>query len=1297
VNWSATWSAIESAAGEVLKWLVFGRDSIAQSYIASFLFALSTVLFLAWFRPWSHLAKLDARERRERRSRDALEHLYLANVTGRIQDDEPPWQRHWYTELEGVEQQPIRFQPDFVFVYPRITSADSGEDNPIFGKRINLLELLRRRGDRRLVVLGAPGSGKSVLMRQLALLAVGAAKRARFGKRDLPLVVPVGAYQGITKDGKPQPFVQFLERWIRTRFNGYGDVIADHLADYLAHGQLLLLLDGLNEMEISEYTQRFEAVMDFAAQYPQTRIIFTCRTIHWDNFSSIPVVRILPLTQRKMLSFVETYLGPIKSKTLLDELRRPSRRAILRDCRVPYFLTMVVELFRDGYAFPSTRAELFSAFVDVMLKRRERKKGLGSMRHEIDTILSPFAARMNTDKLLGVLVPRIRLERELNTTQHHSSITTAAEAGLLDVTHDDQVGFGHHMLQEYFASLWLKQQIEHGADLREQLEDPSWAETLVIASGMLALPAQLIDRIIGGGDISGWRALLAARCIASADLGARSPSRERLHTLLRTQLANGTLPAQVRSLRALTELDDETAVESARPFLASDATVLQDAALTCLAEMQTPQARQAIVQFFSNQVSWVDVPPFIRRYNLAVSDRGPVIRAVALRSLVEVAYGATLAAAAGLSIFALRGAKVVADEQQFRSADRILPLLLFGFLFIIISIAVTNRVSKAVLTRELWTGALLPTTILGGLFTFVVLQPPRLNSPLYVPLFALYLLLFTQLVLVVLRWSTNLIGLVRCPPRRRTVLQAKFAFSRQSLAVIGAAALLWTGTAALIQSHQYVIQAIGFLTIAPFGELSVKLFVIGAALWVGVLLVLTTLAGMISASIQLTNLRVLWQLRRIERGASATTRTPAERVVRISKLLTRTALDERLHSAVRARAVRLLGQLVAPKVALPTLVRLSLDPTTVDRVRGAAARLIDSIGEHWLSGSRTGSDRLVDALLDVSIAGDDRRAATRDELAAWSANAPDELTRHNARAIVGLMLTRQSRLDDAYRHLSLALAEAPQALSLRLIHVGLGLRLREFDVALAELQEIIEAYGPSENHWTSRLAIRTSPLQVRIWSGLSTLLSKTRHLSWLRDGVQALHEFSLVNYQRWFEEHAMFLRSLAQADESLRLDPACAAYFRNRAGVLLCLSRLDEAEADLRKAGELEPGHPRLGLRLCQLHLMRNRPDDALSAIVDVIQRFPVLDNWYLELSLALLAGGHDAAALRAFRLALSFGLTIGEREELAIYLRTACSEPQQQATVTLVRRIFGISDVSRRGLPQSAAPKRSIGQTLER
>ena len=202
-------------------------------------------------------------------------------------DDVRAW--HGYVRFLGLPT--IQDHPDTplsdLFVAPLLSSQRvSAESSPgswpdgqdVFtALRINM----------RLVVLGDPGSGKSMIVNWLAWLLAGGADSVLPDWLEDALPIPLVARELKLEGVKTfdDLIAAFLERPVAAHLSGNRDA----LTQALEQGRALILLDGLDEVPMALRESLRHAVLDGWRRYPQVRFLATSRIVGYDECPLEPV------------------------------------------------------------------------------------------------------------------------------------------------------------------------------------------------------------------------------------------------------------------------------------------------------------------------------------------------------------------------------------------------------------------------------------------------------------------------------------------------------------------------------------------------------------------------------------------------------------------------------------------------------------------------------------------------------------------------------------------------------------------------------------------------------------------------------------------------------------------------------------------------------------------------------------------------------------------------------------------------------------------------------------------------
>ncbi|MFW6116647.1 MAG: SUMF1/EgtB/PvdO family nonheme iron enzyme [bacterium] len=260
--------------------------------------------------------------------------------------------------------------------------------------------------NRRLTLLGDPGSGKSAFVRRvaayLASVQLGEADPFPQWEEDLlPLLVilrelgPRLVALDLADLSEPEQNRQLLaamrQHWQEVLARNYdAEAWAPCLDDLLTSGNLLVIFDGVDEVapRCRKWVRR--AVLALLRSYPAIeRVIVTSRIRSYTEEAAIPgfVRRTLaPFDRDKIVDFVE---GWYEAQTALGRLTRSQARRRIGDlwdavlsgdlrelASNPMLLTCMAIIHQREVRLPKERVCLYSLAAQVLLNRWQKHKGI---------------------------------------------------------------------------------------------------------------------------------------------------------------------------------------------------------------------------------------------------------------------------------------------------------------------------------------------------------------------------------------------------------------------------------------------------------------------------------------------------------------------------------------------------------------------------------------------------------------------------------------------------------------------------------------------------------------------------------------------------------------------------------------------------------------------------------------------------------------------------------------------------------------------------------------------------------
>lgn len=249
--------------------------------------------------------------------------------------------------------------------------------------------------NRRLVLLGDPGSGKSTFLNHLSLCLAAHCLKPEAGWLDrlrgwpetdgdlIPIPVVLRDYARALPSPLPKAEPAHLWRFIAGRLKSQNLVfVAKPLKEALQNGKALVLLDGLDEIPTAaQRTFVRDAVAVFAGRYPKSRFVVTCRVLSYQNpkwqLADWPGAELAPFDEDKIDRFVEAWYGdlagigqmqsPEEAKRFAERLKIAVRRTDLRELAPnPLLLTVMALVHTHKGRLPEARALLYEECIDIL-------------------------------------------------------------------------------------------------------------------------------------------------------------------------------------------------------------------------------------------------------------------------------------------------------------------------------------------------------------------------------------------------------------------------------------------------------------------------------------------------------------------------------------------------------------------------------------------------------------------------------------------------------------------------------------------------------------------------------------------------------------------------------------------------------------------------------------------------------------------------------------------------------------------------------------------------------------------
>ena len=485
-------------------------------------------------------------------------------------------------------------------------------DNQWSGTKVLASQLWQQNDSKKLVLLGAPGSGKTTLMSYLAVvLARGRSEELGLSASTnwLPILIRI-------RDLAKHPEMSILQY---AKHFAEQDMCCDLLPgcffeSWLQDGRGVILLDGLDE--IAEEGKRQEIIRkieNFLGQFKQNRAIVTSRPAGYrrDSFRTdeYPHYLLQPFDDAKIEQFITNwYDSRILDRQEATRRRESLQKALAENDRIkllarnPLLLTIIALIHRYQARLPRERYKLYDKAVETLLTTWDDNREITAhtaLKHlsldDLRRLMEQLAYWIHTqggtgDNEGGTLIDReelltqlIQYIREQKKLERHEAKAEAERflthirdrTGLLNEQGQDCYAFVHKTFQEYLAAQEIRDRQEESFEVvldhvRSHLHDPHWREVLLllIAQQKRGNPAKCLTEILNYPDPYGqWlhrNLFFAGNCLAENILVTDETLVERiLDDLMQLQISDSLLVSKsilsqvFRTLCSLSETELE--------------------------------------------------------------------------------------------------------------------------------------------------------------------------------------------------------------------------------------------------------------------------------------------------------------------------------------------------------------------------------------------------------------------------------------------------------------------------------------------------------------------------------------------------------------------------------------------------------------------------------------------------------------------------------------------------------------------------------------------------------------------
>lgn len=369
---------------------------------------------------------------------------------------------------------------------------------------ISGLEVVKRYSN--LVVLGKPGSGKTMFLKHLVLQCL----QGQFQPDLVPIFIPVRDFVAY------DPSFCLLNYITKQIIKDGQSIKTEQIVHLLNDGKFFIVIDGLDEAKSTNYQVICRYLRQFIQWFPNNRYLISCRHgLQYCNFEQFTEVEIADFVPEQIAAFTIKWFDTQDSSSSFSFLEKLEKNSSIKEFATnPLLLTLLCILFEDSGDFPTKRSEIFEEGLDIMLKQWDEERVIeresdGLSLQQAKELLSSIAVRSFEKRqyfikkadlkfyIVNYLITLSDMEvSQINVRKILKSLEV--QHGLLVEQAKNVYSFSHLAFQEYLTAKkfvcehnWsnLKTKLDH---LLNYMTDERWREIFLLVVEMSPQPEQLL-------------------------------------------------------------------------------------------------------------------------------------------------------------------------------------------------------------------------------------------------------------------------------------------------------------------------------------------------------------------------------------------------------------------------------------------------------------------------------------------------------------------------------------------------------------------------------------------------------------------------------------------------------------------------------------------------------------------------------------------------------------------------------------------------------------------------------------
>ncbi|MEO0646361.1 MAG: hypothetical protein AAFZ17_09455 [Cyanobacteria bacterium J06650_10] len=329
-------------------------------------------------------------------------------------------------------------------------------------------------------------------------------ERADYQPRVIPVLLELKRFEADDVD---------IAKFITAEFETCGFLEAEaFMQNALEQGNLLIMLDGLDEVPSANLDNVLKTIRDFVDRYDGNRFITSCRIAasgyRGSAFARFSNVTMADFDDEQIEQFIGNWFSSEQDREretaqkCWEVLQKTENKASKELAHTPLLLTYLCLVYDLSQRFPNNRSSLYKKALRILLEewaaekrilRDEIYEGLSIEQEEI--LLSEIAydgmkddqlffdKRSLSKQIRDFLLGNLNAPKGLDSEKVLNAIEV--QQGILVERIENQYSFSHLTLQEYLTAQYLVDNNEWQTLVQQHLTEDRWREIFLLLPGLL--------------------------------------------------------------------------------------------------------------------------------------------------------------------------------------------------------------------------------------------------------------------------------------------------------------------------------------------------------------------------------------------------------------------------------------------------------------------------------------------------------------------------------------------------------------------------------------------------------------------------------------------------------------------------------------------------------------------------------------------------------------------------------------------------------------------------------------------